>query len=234
MLLGAYPSALHVRWTPPKPFRPVQALAVGDEPTPFWEGEGEDEQIEVWLGSVEFRAEWGDISPAPRFNGPSGRKIREMVLDPLGIDRGDAWITDCLDLYHASVGNMDRVRDTYQKLAEKLADGEYRLPEARLLPHPDENGIVRLAEVGHLPRLRREIRRCSPRRVITLGNAALRVMKILSGDSGSLPHQLRADSSYGQVHRATVAELPIEVLPLAHPAAPPAYRQAHQVWLEAQ
>lgn len=37
-VLGAYPSALHVEWTPPSPHRPVRALAVDNEPEPFWNG----------------------------------------------------------------------------------------------------------------------------------------------------------------------------------------------------
>lgn len=39
-LLGAYPSGLHVRWTPPaisgQDFRPIRALIADNEPVPFW------------------------------------------------------------------------------------------------------------------------------------------------------------------------------------------------------
>jgi hypothetical protein len=46
-VLGAYPSALHVRWTPPAGagHKPVQALAVDNEPWPFWDGGDERERV---------------------------------------------------------------------------------------------------------------------------------------------------------------------------------------------
>ena len=38
VVLGAYPSAIHVRWVPPRAsgLRPISALAVDNEPTVFW------------------------------------------------------------------------------------------------------------------------------------------------------------------------------------------------------
>jgi hypothetical protein len=40
LVLGAYPSALHVRWVPPEGYgRAVAALPVDNEPTPFWDGQ---------------------------------------------------------------------------------------------------------------------------------------------------------------------------------------------------
>jgi hypothetical protein len=46
-VLGAYSSALHVRWTPPEQtkLRRIKALAVDNEPEPFWTGDDEPERI---------------------------------------------------------------------------------------------------------------------------------------------------------------------------------------------
>lgn len=60
-VLGVYPSALHVRWTPPawhacrKP-KPVSALAVDVEPVVFWVGVAPDPEIliEEWKAQVGF------------------------------------------------------------------------------------------------------------------------------------------------------------------------------------
>jgi len=77
-ILGAYPSALHVAWTPSvygeaKPQR-IQALAVDNEPEPFWAGEYAEQYLEQWKQDVHFDAAWGTVTPAaPRFNGPSGQ-----------------------------------------------------------------------------------------------------------------------------------------------------------------
>ena len=57
-VLGAYPSALHVRWRPPQGVgRVVQALAVDNEPEPFWTGADEVHRVEQWMsqGRLERR-----------------------------------------------------------------------------------------------------------------------------------------------------------------------------------
>jgi hypothetical protein len=164
-------------------------------------------------------------------DGPSGQKLRKVLLGLLGIERADAWITDCIDLYHASKDNAARVEDTYRKLATSLAHGNHPLPDAHLLSHPEEADIVRLALEGHVPRLLDDVRRCAPERIITLGNAALRVVSHLAGNPADLPRWRQADASYGALHRAVVAGRVVELLPLAHPAAPSNYQTAHRAWL---
>jgi hypothetical protein len=149
-------------------------------------------------------------------DGPSGQKLRKVLLGLLGIERADAWITDCIDLYHASKDNAARVEDTYRKLATSLAHGNHPLPDAHLLSHPEEADIVRLALEGHVPRLL---------------DAALRVVSHLAGNPADLPRWRQADASYGALHRAVVAGRVVELLPLAHPAAPSNYQTAHRAWL---
>jgi hypothetical protein len=73
LILGAYPSALHVAWTPPRGYKPVQALAVDNEPEVFWDGSDEPERIDAWQAAVAFRPERGRIAIAPRLNGSSGQ-----------------------------------------------------------------------------------------------------------------------------------------------------------------
>lgn len=68
MILGAYPSALHVQWSPPEPWKPVQALAVDNEPEPFWDGHDATERFEVWRDAVADCAALEDAT-AVRLNG---------------------------------------------------------------------------------------------------------------------------------------------------------------------
>lgn len=224
LVLGAYPSALHIQWAPPDPFKPIKALAVDVEPEPFWNGSDEAERVRAWKHAVGWRAEWGSAGSAGRLNGSSGVWVDEHVLAPLGCKRGDAWITDCLHWYCASTGAAARIADTYAPFAS-----ERGLPAARLPAHPSEHEIVRAAIAHELPRLATELRAAAPALVVTLGNAALRVMREMVGD---LPAKLSPDAEYGRRHRTQFEGRAFDVLPLAHPAAPRVYQDAHQRWCE--
>jgi len=222
-ILGAYPSALHIHWIPPAPHRPVGALAVDVEPHAFWNGADEEERVEAWKQRVGWVEDWGLPRPAGRLNGSSGAWVDTNVLGPLGLQRGDAWITDCLPHYCASAGGARRIADTYAPFAVA-----YGLPAAVLPEHPSESVIVRAA-ARELERLRAELRTASPGVVVTLGNAALRVLRQIV--DGELPQRLRSDAeTYGKPLPARFEGQAFEVLPLAHPAAPTRYQDAHARW----
>jgi hypothetical protein len=161
-VLGAYPSALHVRWEPPRGsgLRAVQALAVDDEPEPFWAGADELDRIDSWRDTIAWRREWGHASPPSRnLNGPSGSWVDTNVLAPLNATRSDAWITDCLDTYRTSTGMAAAIAAVYAPFAPT-----WGLPVADVDPHPSETQIVAESTTLHLDRLRRELRHLPPRR----------------------------------------------------------------------
>jgi hypothetical protein len=55
-LLGAYPIALHIRWIPPSPdVEPAWALAIDNEPEPFWEGQDGLDRIGRWRAARPHR-----------------------------------------------------------------------------------------------------------------------------------------------------------------------------------
>src|SRR5688572_9595447 len=85
-VLGAYPSALHVAWTPPSASgaRSIRALAVDNEPEPFWDGSDEADQIKVWKDAVDWLPSWGEVAPVEQLNGSSGTWLADKVLEPLG------------------------------------------------------------------------------------------------------------------------------------------------------
>jgi hypothetical protein len=147
-ILGAYPTALHLRWRPPKPFGQITAMAVDNEPDIFWDGNDESERIEAWKSAVGFSDEWGKVDPVGRLNGSSGWWVDANVLQPLGRARPLAWLSDCLDVYHASKGLAGRLEGTYGEAAS-----EYGLPAAHLPAHPSEATIVSEAVQHHVPRL---------------------------------------------------------------------------------
>ncbi|HYD54303.1 MAG TPA: uracil-DNA glycosylase family protein, partial [Gemmatimonadaceae bacterium] len=227
VVVGAYPSALHVSWTPPEPYRRIQAIAVENEPEPFWTGNDQAAKVEAWKKAVGFDPErWGTISPAGALNGSSGGWVDENVLTPLGITRADAWITDSLDTYRCSEDLAARLADTYNPFAKNAG-----LSEAILLEHPSENDIVREALQDHQPRLRDEFAAAAPDLIVTLGNAALAVVRdLLPRSGGADTRRLSASEQYGSVVRVRLGQRDVDLLPLAHPAAPAVYQEAHKRW----
>ena len=224
-VLGAYPSALHVRWRPPQgEGRVVQALAVDNEPEPFWTGADEVHRVEQWMSQVGWSDAWGTVAPVTHLNGPSGLWVEERILGPLGVARADTWITDCLNTYRASVKMLAAVEEVYEPFARA-----HRLPPAELAPHPSEAEIVSEGIERNLVRLHRELTTAAPDVIVTLGNAALRVLRNLLGDDAAPVKLTVAD--YGTELPARFKGHAMSWLPLAHPAAPGPYQEAHETWM---
>lgn len=223
LILGAYPSALHVRWMSID-LASVAAVAVADEPEPFWDGRDESAQFLRWLKTIAWDSEWGEVAPAGRLNGSSGVWLTENVLCPLGLKREDVWITDCLDTYHESKGASVRLDSTqFRRLIARSA-----IPDRNLPAHPTEAQIVSGAQVD---RLASGLRKCRPSRVITLDNAALRVFIRLLDQPPPLP-RLSPDNTYGCPHSVRILlGSSAEWMPLAHPAAPAKYQESHRRWI---
>jgi hypothetical protein len=221
-ILGAYPSAIYVRWMPPR-VPPIAAVAIADEPEPFWDGHDEGDQVLRWCQSLHWKVGWGEVKLAGRLNGSSGAWLNGNVLAPLHLPRHAAWITDCIDVYHESKSVKSRL-DSPQ-LRRLISRG--KIPDRQLPPHPTEAQIVKCAQ---RERLSDELWECRPSRVITLGNAALRVFNTLLEQPTSLS-KLSPGRSYGKSLSARTAHgLSVEWIPLAHPAAPVAYQDAHRRW----
>lgn len=218
-LLGAYPSAIHVRWAPPEGRKPIQAMPVDNEPQPFWTGTDQASRIQQWQATVAFEAQWGAVKPAGRLNGSSGRWLDDRVLAPLGLSREEVWMTDCLTTYRRSVGVHARIQDTYNPFAEREG-----LPVVRLAEHPTEAEIIAEATAAQQHRLVKELEDARPERMITLGRAALTVLQRLvevSGKQPSLQARPQAEpvnDGYGQPVKVRVGKRAAWWLPLAHPA----------------
>lgn len=225
-ILGAYPSALHVRWTPPSGFQPIAAVAVDNEPMPFWDGADQEALIESWKQRVEWQPAWGTVTPAKKLNGPSGAWVRESVLAPLGFSRDQAWITDCLDTYRGSNAQTRALADRYAPFAAKFGR-----PLHVLGKHPSENAIVAEATAHHRVRLRSELRTASPELLVTLGNAALRVAAGLVECAEGTPPMKLSPEGYGRKLAIRFEGRELTWLPLAHPAAPKPYQDAHRAWV---
>jgi hypothetical protein len=229
-VLGAYPSALHVQWSPP-PGRPggkIKAIPVDNEPEPFWNGADAAERIRRWR-EAEFDGTWGHIDVSPCTNGTSGQWVDSNVLIRFRLGRGDAWISDCLDTYRRSVGSWRAIEERFVPFAidAGLAD---KIP--RFAAHPDEDEIVAEALLpARAAALRSELRTAAPESIVTLGNAALRVMRMLVDEFvGNDPGPQLHVAAYGKPCVVSVNGRQIVWYPLAHPAAPERYQLAHESW----
>ena len=228
-VLGAYPSALHVRWFGPEGDLLIQAVAVDNEPEPFWTGDDQRDRIDSWLDTVSFRDDWGRVEPCGNLNGPSGEWLQSQVLDQLHVARHDAWITDCLDTYFESDAAAKRLDSkTVSRWLELL-----NIPDRYHSPHPTESQIVKMALGEHHERLTKELSIARPDRVVTLGNAALQVFGEIVDSSECFIRRLTPDS-YGAPIIVNVDRRKVEWIPLAHPAAPAIYQEVHKNWIAAR
>lgn len=232
-VLGAYPSGLHVSWTPPKleglELRTVRAMIVDNEPTPFWDGSNAQDHFDTWRDKVEWNPNWGVAKlAASSSNGPSGKWVTDHIIKPLDIGREEVCISDCLDESRLNAGQAGRIANTYAPVAERLG-----LPKCTLRPVPSgESAMVSEAVDRHLDRLRFELRECSPAKIVTLGNAALRVTARVLELDDTAPSALNREA-YGRALHVQFEGRTLEWLPLVHPRSgerTPPWPAIHASW----
>lgn len=225
LVLGVYPSALHVRWCLPDGLT-IGALAVDDEPEVFWDGADAALRIDRWRADVGWREEWGSVALAGG-NGSSGRVVVDDVLTPLGVVPDRTYFTDCLPYYfvksgHGSQGH--RMAAVYQPFA-----AEHDLPPADLPPRPKPADLVHRTVTEEADELRQQINEAGAAQIVTLGQEAA---DAFAGIAGVDPVELRPDEAYGAPRPAAIGETHVEWLPLTHPGnRTPTWRTRHKQWV---
>jgi uracil-DNA glycosylase len=210
---------------PPGFGSPVTALPVDNEPTPFWDGNPEQvtELFTRWRDN-HFDPRWGTVAPSS-LNGPTGRELDRRWLNPLGYDRAGAFITDCLTTARASNGVAQRLADRYAPVVEALG-----APRADLAPHPSEDQIVDEALSEHTNRLSAQILAAHPALIVTLGNAAARVLAGLGGQTGR--GFALTPATYGRERNIVLGQRTFRWQALVHPATPKAWADRHSTWTQ--
>jgi len=250
-VLGVYPSALHVRWTPPtwaqeiEGVRSVGALAVADEPTVFWDGIAPTpaDLVDAWKQRVGFLdgdapGRWGRVSPAG--NGTSGRPVLDRVLGPLGISAESTWFSDCVNTFFVKSGKGsqgDAWRERYAPFAAAAGCSDATIPQ-----RPSANELVTLAIEHHVDRLRAELLASNTPRVVTLGEEARRVLAEITDESSGAPMQeltLQSDAPigdlYGQKGRVHIGHWTASWMALVHPGQRSAdWAAIHAAWIDRQ
>ena len=219
-VLGVYASAVHARWVGADGKTRVSALAVASEPHIFWCGEAAD----AILARIEVPPEVGHLVPAqPRLNGPSGRSLDELFLEPLGLTRGDAWLCDIVPHSCCNPKQQKAIEREYLPLM-----GEHGLPEVSLPPVPKPlSDEVRRAEILA------EIQESEAETIILLGDEPIRWFLRFHDDRWKkLADFGTTADEYGKKHAVRIAGREYEVLPLAHPRQASALGTHSDLWHE--
>ena len=254
-VLGVYPSALHVGWTPPawaagKPgIRAIGALAVDNEPVVFWDGDdpSADVLVDQWRTAVNFvsgdhAGAWGHVKA--QGNGTSGRGVVERVLEPLGVEPSTTWFTDAIDRFFIKKGTKRRpgqaeaMADRYGPFAQEVG-----LPPATLPRRPTRAALVKLAAAEHRERLVNELTTAAAPLVVTLGEEARRVLSEIADEASTngaptLPLTASnfagsAAATYGERGSARVAGQSFGWHALVHPGQrSKAWCALHDQWIE--
>jgi hypothetical protein len=226
-VLGVYASAIHARWENPLGKDVVKALAVASEPEIFWRGDN----AESIIHQIDIPTKLGVLLPAdPKFNGPSGKALDELILEPLGLDRNKIWLCDLVPYSCVNEAQLKAIERSYNPRAEKYSLPKHSVPS---LPQP-------LTDETRRNEILEEIIESKADSLILLGDQPIRWFlshfenrwKNLS-DFGEPP------LNYGKLHETKLGGKPIKILPLAHPrqiaklgSSSEKWYSAHQYWLK--
>ena len=160
-VLGVYASAVHARWVGPDGRQKIAAMAVASEPEIFWRGDGAEGTIE----RIPVPPEAGSLVPAPaNLNGPSGRALNELFLEPMGVTRDETWLCDIVPHACWNAGQRKAVEREYMPLVEKLGLPPPAMPDAPKSPPSDD----RIEEILS------ELRQSEAETVVLLGDLPIK------------------------------------------------------------
>lgn len=221
-VLGVYASAVHARWLDADGRELVRALAIASEPCIFWDGTG----VDAIVSAIPVPAGAGSLVPADAgHNGPSGRSLDQHFLQPLGVDRASAWLCDLVPYTCLNDKQAAAIARAYEPRREAFG-----LPAVALPPVPrvfaDERRCAEILD---------EIRAAQPEVLVVLGDQPL---KHFVSRFERRWRKLSSFGEYGRLHATRLDDVPVSLLPLAHPRQvaalgrhSPRWRGAHQAWL---
>jgi hypothetical protein len=206
-VLGVYASAVHAKWFPQGGGEPLcKSLAVASEPEIFWKGENAAEII----SKIIIPQEAGYLEPAKDNNGPSGKLLDELYLEPLGLSRSDVWLCD---LVPHSLMNQDQKNAIQSSYAESRK--KYSLPEASIPErlHPLKIDDKRRNEIIA------ELEESQADTIILLGSEPIeRFLSVVSDCKKTSLNEFGENTeTYGLQHSVSINGKTYAVRPLTHP-----------------
>ncbi len=235
VVVGVYPSAWHISWRAPAYLGTagrtggVAALAVDVEPTVFWNGDTSEFETKLreWMDGTGFiegdePGEHGVVSlTSPSTNGSSGTKVEDKYLAPLSVTADETCFTDVYPVFVVKRGKGSRreqgdaIDAEYNAIASSIGRSPSSLPA-----RPGQKALVAAALTMFRSGLIADLESADARRVITLGDEAMRVLSGIAELSPQPPADTLADlygDRYGEPGTIRVNDRRVEWLALAHP-----------------
>ncbi|MDR1868742.1 MAG: hypothetical protein LBQ82_02020 [Treponema sp.] len=202
-VLGVYASAVHARWYSQKGKVLCKALAVASEPEIFWKGENADKII----SQITVPPEAGYLKPADKmYNGPSGKALDDLYLEPLGFSRSDAWLCDLVPHSLMNPNQKTAIDTLYNPLREK-----HGLKEASIPEEPND-----LTDETRRNEIIAELEESQARTIILLGNEPIKWFLSFVSDCKKTQLSEFGDETYGDPISVTINGKTYKVRPLAH------------------
>ena len=225
-VLGVYASAVHARWVKDGMII-CQALAVASEPRIFWDGN--EEEARQIISKISIPEELGELRPAGKnLNGPSAKVLDEHILAPLGYERKDAWLCDCLPETRLNPSQVKVIRERYDPLIKEYGLNEVTIPK-RPERFCDEKRALEIVD---------ELMRSKAKLLVLLGDIPIGqfLKKVCDVPYGTLQEYCDL-YGYGNPSDIEINGKKMKVLPLAHPrqigalgAHSENWHKAHQEW----
>ena len=219
-VLGVYASAVHAQWIDSKNKTKVKSLAVASEPYIFWRGDKADVIIE----QIDIPEPLGKLIPAnQQYNGPSGIALDELILDPMGLTRSDAWLCDLVP--HSCVNPSQRkaIINNYEPFIE-----EFNLPIPTVPEVPGQ-----LTNEKRRAAILAELIESGANTLVLLGDKPIQwFLKHYDHRWNRLSDFTHDEDSYGQLHSTQIRGKKIRILPLAHPRQIAKLGQSSSKWFE--
>ncbi len=220
-VLGVYASAVHARWVGEDGRQKISAVGVASEPEIFWRG-SQDTAQEI-ISAIRLPQGAGRLSPASaQLNGPSGKALDQLFLQPLGLSRKDAWLCDLVPHSCMNKKQALALQREYDPLRALLGLPVYEWP---LLPSDLVNKRRRIQIEGELMASNAEI-------VITLGDEPLRWFTQYHGTAAKLLTYGQTILEYGRLHQISISDRKLYLLPLVHPRQAARLGSHSAVWAE--
>jgi hypothetical protein len=198
----------------------VRALAVASEPNIFWSGADAISLIPV------IDPQMGHLEPAEQaHNGPSGRALDDQYLGPLGLDRGQVWLSDMVPHSLSNSGQQAAILKHYEPLRQQMGLPESTMP---LVPK------TRLGwdALINTKRIVDELEQSGADTIITLGNP---VIKHFLNRVAAIRVPVLTVADYGKTRELTIRSRSYRALCLAHMRVTaihpiPKWHDAHKAW----
>jgi hypothetical protein len=219
-VLGVYASAVHATWVDKYDKQKVSALAVASEPEIFWKGENAEEII----SKINIPKELGEllVPKSKQLNGPSGKVLDDLYLNPLGLTREDTWLCDLLPESRVNENQAIAISKHYtQEIIDK-----YNLPQATvpLFDKKELNSAKRRNEILQ------ELEESKANTLILLGDLPIKWFLNYFDIRYSKLSQFR--DTYGLKHLIVINERQYKVIPLCHPRQAGRLGRASKKWGE--